>query len=118
MRQVFPNVAPIRPGYVSPLSIAFAQSFWDEMQLSTGRLVAQFRKSLDEPVIFTADSDAGSIARPGGRVVIITVPADKSADFTGNIAVFDLVRLDGGVQTPIPGRWQWPVFATVTRDVA
>ena len=115
-RQVFPNVEPIRPGYDWSTEIGFAADFWDAYDLSTGRIVAQFRRTLEGAVLFEADTGDGSITRPGGNVLAIAIAGDDSAGFD-TLCVFDFVRIDGDARTAIPGRWQWPVVKQVTRDV-
>lgn len=116
MKQTFQNVEPIRPGYDWTTDIGFEQPFWDAMQLGSGRIVAQFRATIDSAVLFEADSAEGSILRPGGRILRIAIPAAATAAFA-SLAVFDFVRIDGAARTAVPGRWQWPVMKPVTRNV-
>lgn len=120
MRQVFKNVEPIRPGFDSgdAISIVYGADFWADMELATGRLVAQFRVAVpDDGALFVADTDDGSIVRSGERGIVIRVPAASTALFSDKHILFDLVRIDGDGQRPVPGRWQWPVVRTVTRNV-
>lgn len=117
MRTKFENVRPIRPGYDAALTISYGVDFWSAEQLDSGRLVAQFRQEVNGPVIATADSDAGTITRPSARTITLTVAAADTADMQEREIYFDLIRIADGAQRPVPGRWKWPVRATVTRDV-
>lgn len=116
----FPNVEPIRPGYEGPpIRIRYSAEFYAAESLGSGRLVAQFRASLAGDVLFTADSQDGTIAREGDDTIVVTIPAASSGVFADlATAIFDFVRIGAdGVRRVVPGRWSWPVKLPVTRDV-
>jgi hypothetical protein len=115
MRIEFQNVRPIRPGFTSTITIEYGADFWAAASLGDGRLIAEFRRSPKAPLLFRADTAAGTIVRSGPRSLTITIPAADTADFVEPDCVFDLIR-DEGDATVIPGRWRWPVRLTVTRN--
>jgi hypothetical protein len=115
----FDNVMPIYPGYDATITIRYAQDFWDACELGTGRLVAHFRERVESALIATADSASGSIERvEEDKEITIRLTAAQTAQMASHSVVFDFIRVDGATKTPIPGRWQWPVLVTVTRNVA
>lgn len=118
MKQIFRNVGPIYPGYDTDdaITITYLQPFWDAMALGSGRLVAQFRKTIPGALLFEADTDDGTIVR-SGTSLIIQVPGASSVGFPSPHVLFDVIQIIDADRNVIPGRWQWPVVPTVTRDV-
>lgn len=115
----FTNVEPIRPGYDWLTRIVLSDEFWEAEGLSEGRLVAHFRSSVPGVRLAVADSDAGTIVREDPATLLVKVAAVDTLKLAGaGIAVFDFVIVgEDDEQRPIPGRWTWPVLATVTRDI-
>ncbi|CCV12946.1 hypothetical protein [Mesorhizobium sp. STM 4661] len=116
-QQLFKQVEPIRPGYLTYIRLQYTPEFWDAIELGTGRLVAQFRTAVASPIVlFEADSAEATISREDGNVLLIAIPAAASVAWTDAV-MFDIINIVGSVKTPIPGIWRWPVSARVTRDV-
>jgi len=113
----FENVRPIRPGFDATIRIGYSTEFFTSENLSTGRLVAQFRQKVKGDVLFEADTEDGTIAREGESTIVISIPAADTTDFEEWDVYFDLVRESDGNKEAVPGRWKWPVRSTVTRDV-
>ena len=117
MKISFSGVEAIRPGYPLELRLTYPEAFFDAESMGTGRLVAHVRRSVPAELSFMLDSDAGTIQREHNALVINMTPQD-TARLSGGIAVFDFVRIaEDGSRRAIPGRWIWPVRATVTRDL-
>lgn len=70
-------------------------------------------------MLFEADTAGATIVRDGGqREIAILLPASATRLMgASSIVVFDFIRIADSIQHPIPGRVQWPVLPTVTRDV-
>lgn len=114
------EVDPIRPGYSYDLTLVLPETLWEAEQLATGRLVAHFRDHVPGPLVWQADSEAGTIARDAdAREIAITIPAEATAGFTRAVIVFDIARFDDEADDArvVPGTYQWPVRKAVTRDV-
>lgn len=119
MKQGFPNVEPIRPGYDWRTRIVLPQAYWDGEGLAADRLVAQVRASRPGPLLAVADTGNATIEREDPRTLVVTLGSADTLKLAGSaIAVFDFVSVDeDGGQRPLDGMWTWPVLPTVTRDI-
>jgi len=118
MNQVFKNVKPIAPGFDNEIRIQYSDQYWTLMAVGTGRLIAHFREEVDsESILFTADTDNGSITRSAGNTLSIKIPASATVNWKMRGVVFDIARVDGSEKSGLPGAFRWPVRQRVTRDV-
>jgi hypothetical protein len=111
-------VEPIRPGHSHTIALVYPQPFWDAEAMATGRITAHFRATIDGPLLFSADSEAGQIVRsPADRRIEVTLPAATTAAFDSARVVFDFVRTpDDAAARVLPGLYSWPVRKAVTRN--
>ncbi|MGY6709704.1 MAG: hypothetical protein ACXIVF_15400 [Rhizobiaceae bacterium] len=117
MKISFSGIESIRPGFPLELRLTYPEAFFEAELMGTGRLIAHVRRAVPAELSFALDSNAGTIQRELNTLVL-HMPADDTARLSGGIAVFDFVRVaEDGTRRAIPGRWVWPVHATVTRDL-
>ncbi|TIS37500.1 hypothetical protein [Mesorhizobium sp.] len=114
MRVVFSNVEAIKIGFGITIEVGFGQALWDAEQMETGRMRAGFHQ--DGVTLWTADTEDGSITRPGNRKIEISLPASASALMLPKHVTFDFVRGEGPDARAIPGRFHWPVETQVTEN--
>lgn len=114
MRVVFSNVEAIKVGFAITIEFGFGQALWDAEQMETGRMRAGFHQ--DGKTLWTADTEDGSMTRPGARKFEIALPASATALMLPKHVTFDLVRGEGDDARAIPGRFRWPVEIQVTEN--
>lgn len=112
------DVAPITE-YGATISVVFTSDAWTAYALGSGRLVAQFRvHPRSDAVLWAADSDLGTITRPGSYTLTITIPDSAGELLVGvNYVYFDFVHIASDVYTPIPTLVKWPTGHVVTKKV-
>lgn len=116
MKIVIENVESIKRGFATTIEFGYSQEFWDAEQLATGRIRVSFRHKQASPVLWTADTEDGTITRPGNRKFEIALPASATASMLPEHVQFDLVRGAEDEARAVPGYFLWPVETRVTEN--
>ena len=114
---LYEDVVPITEYGHEGISVTFTAATWAAYSLGSGQLIAHFRRSInDANPIWQADTDDGTITRPGSYSLKVIIPDSVGEDFIPYRHVhFDFVRVSSGVYTAIPGSIKWPVRPVYTQ---
>lgn len=121
------SVAPIDIGVDSVVTILYGAPVVTEYpELLSGRLLIDFKYRPDDEVyVFSLDSSVTpehfsprTAILEGDNIGAVslsfTIPAALTALLFRSSVFFDIVAYNGTAPRRIPGRWQWPVIASIT----
>ena len=114
---LYEDVVPITEYGHEGITVTFTSATWAAYSLGSGRIIAQFRRSVNDSVpLWQADTDDSTITRPGSYSLKVIIPDAYGELFVSHRHVhFDFVRIASGIYTAIPGTIKWPIRPVITQ---